>query len=44
MILNRENYVQTVPAVHGLRPVEPDPPFEIDLSRHVSKTTLLERC
>jgi acetyltransferase-like isoleucine patch superfamily enzyme len=38
MILNRENSVRIVPAVHGKQQVEPDPPFEVDLSRHLSKS------
>jgi len=31
-----ENNVRIVPAVHGKQQVQPDPPFEVDLSRHLS--------
>src|SRR5438132_9636690 len=36
MTLSRENNVRIVPAVHGKQQVEPDPPFEVDLSLHLS--------
>src|SRR5271166_2159526 len=36
MTLSSENSVRIVPAVHGIRQVKPDPPFEVDLSRHLS--------
>jgi acetyltransferase-like isoleucine patch superfamily enzyme len=38
MNLARESDVRIVPAVHGKRQVEPDPPFEIDLSRHLRES------
>jgi acetyltransferase-like isoleucine patch superfamily enzyme len=36
MSFSLENRSQIIPAVHGRREVEPDPVFEIDLSRHLS--------
>jgi len=33
-----ENNFRIVPAVHGTRQVEPDPPFELDFSRHLSRS------
>ncbi len=38
MSTSRENKVRIVPAVHGKREVEPDPSFEIELSRHLSRS------
>ncbi len=32
-----ENNLRTVTAIHGKRQVEPDPSFEVDLSRHLGK-------
>jgi acetyltransferase-like isoleucine patch superfamily enzyme len=29
---------RTVPAVHGRRPIEPDPPFEVSLAEHLKAT------
>jgi len=34
-----ENAVRTVPAVHGRRAVEPDPPFERDFAAHLRSRT-----
>ena len=35
-MLSHESSMRTVPAVHGKQLVEPDPPFEIDLSRYLN--------
>jgi acetyltransferase-like isoleucine patch superfamily enzyme len=47
MMLSYENSVRTVPAVHGKKLVEPDPPFEIELSHYLcgrySPNALLEQ-
>jgi acetyltransferase-like isoleucine patch superfamily enzyme len=46
MSVGLENSIRIVPAVHGTRRVDPDPLFEVDLSRHLiekySASTLLE--
>jgi acetyltransferase-like isoleucine patch superfamily enzyme len=38
MNVTRENNVRIVPAVHGKKQVEPDPPYEGDLSRYLSRS------
>jgi acetyltransferase-like isoleucine patch superfamily enzyme len=38
MTIEREKKVRTVPAIHGKQQVQPDPAFEIDLSRHLRET------
>jgi acetyltransferase-like isoleucine patch superfamily enzyme len=38
MTLNPKNKTRIVPAVHGKQQLEPDPPFEIELSRHLSES------
>jgi acetyltransferase-like isoleucine patch superfamily enzyme len=47
MTLSLENQFRMVPAVHGKNRIEPDPAFEVDLSKHLSKnytsTSLLDQ-
>ncbi len=47
MSADLDNKIRIVSAVHGIRQVEADPPFEVDLSRHLSKSyspsTLMEQ-
>jgi acetyltransferase-like isoleucine patch superfamily enzyme len=38
MSITPDKNTRTVTAVHGRRPVEPDPAFELDLSRHLSRS------
>jgi acetyltransferase-like isoleucine patch superfamily enzyme len=38
MTIEREKAVRIVPAVHGKQQVQPDPAFEIDLSRYLRET------
>jgi acetyltransferase-like isoleucine patch superfamily enzyme len=38
MTLNHDNGVRIVRAVHGRREAEPDPLFEVDMSRHLSRS------
>jgi acetyltransferase-like isoleucine patch superfamily enzyme len=45
MSINVENNCRIIPAIHGAQPVDPDPLFELDLSRHLrsySPAALLE--
>jgi acetyltransferase-like isoleucine patch superfamily enzyme len=37
MSITSKKNSRLAPAVHGRRPVEPDPPFEVDLSRHLGR-------
>ena len=47
MMINSKANVRTAASIHGRRVIEPDPSFELDLSRHLrehySPTTLLEQ-
>ena len=38
MSITPEKKSRLAPAVHGRRPVEPDPSFEVDLSRHLGRS------
>jgi hypothetical protein len=38
MISSFENRSRVLPAVHGTKEVGPDPAFEIELSRHFSRS------